>query len=74
MLPDVLYRLRALFRPSLQERELGEEFHFHMEMEERKLISEGLSPDTKPRDAEWHERYFHITDPSGHELSFAKPL
>ena len=37
-------------------------------------ITEGLKPDTKPRDAEWGERYFHITDPDGHELSFARPL
>ena len=22
----------------------------------------------------WGERYFHIADPDGHELSFAKPL
>ncbi|MHC4164482.1 MAG: VOC family protein, partial [Planctomycetota bacterium] len=27
-----------------------------------------------PADAEWGERYFHITDPDGHELSFARPL
>jgi catechol-2,3-dioxygenase len=25
-------------------------------------------------DAEWGERYFHLTDPDGHELSFARPL
>jgi catechol 2,3-dioxygenase-like lactoylglutathione lyase family enzyme len=25
-----------------------------------------------PRDAPWGERYFHITDPDGHELSFAE--
>ena len=37
-------------------------------------ITGGLKPDTKPRDAEWGERYFHITDPDGHELSFAHPL
>lgn len=37
-------------------------------------VREGLTPDTTPRDAEWGERYFHITDPDGHELSFAKPL
>ena len=34
----------------------------------------GLSPQAPPRDAEWGERYFHIVDPDGHELSFAKPL
>ena len=27
-----------------------------------------------PRDAEWGERFFHLTDPDGHELSFARPL
>lgn len=37
-------------------------------------VAQGLEPDTSPRDAEWGERYFHITDPDGHELSFAKPL
>jgi catechol 2,3-dioxygenase-like lactoylglutathione lyase family enzyme len=34
----------------------------------------GYRPSTQPRDAEWGERYFHLTDPDGHELSFAKPL
>jgi catechol 2,3-dioxygenase-like lactoylglutathione lyase family enzyme len=34
----------------------------------------GLTPETEPADAPWHERYFHILDPDGHELSFAKPL
>jgi uncharacterized glyoxalase superfamily protein PhnB len=27
-----------------------------------------------PSDAPWGERYFHVTDPDGHELSFARPL
>ena len=40
----------------------------------RHAVTKGLKPDTKPRDAEWGERYFHITDPDGHELSFARPL
>ena len=26
-----------------------------------------------PRDAPWGERYFHVSDPDGHELSFATP-
>jgi catechol 2,3-dioxygenase-like lactoylglutathione lyase family enzyme len=34
----------------------------------------GFSPAMAPRDAEWGERYFHLTDPDGHELSFARPL
>src|SRR3954453_15281668 len=33
-----------------------------------------FSPATAPRDAEWGERYFHLTDPDGHELSFVRPL
>ena len=39
-----------------------------------RAIEHGYRPDTMPRDAEWDERYFHITDPDGHELSFARPL
>jgi catechol 2,3-dioxygenase-like lactoylglutathione lyase family enzyme len=34
----------------------------------------GLEPEFAPRDASWGERYFHIVDPDGHELSFARPL
>src|SRR5262245_49594844 len=34
----------------------------------------GWRPSTAPRDAEWGERYFHLTDLDGHELSFARPL
>ena len=33
-----------------------------------------LDPDTAPKDAAWGERFFHLTDPDGHELSFARPL
>lgn len=39
-----------------------------------RLVAAGMTPDTAPRDAEWGERFFHITDPDGHELSFAWPL
>ena len=38
------------------------------------IINRGLSPDFTPRDAVWNERYFHITDPDGHELSFAQRI
>lgn len=34
----------------------------------------GWQPSTTPRDAEWGERYFHVIDPDGHELSFARPV
>jgi catechol 2,3-dioxygenase-like lactoylglutathione lyase family enzyme len=39
-----------------------------------RALAAGLRPSTQPRDAEWHERYFHILDPDGHEISLAKPL
>ena len=39
-----------------------------------RALAAGLSPAFAPRDASWGERYFHITDPDGHELSFARPL
>jgi catechol 2,3-dioxygenase-like lactoylglutathione lyase family enzyme len=39
-----------------------------------RLVAGGNRPDTAPRDAEWGERFFHLTDPDGHELSFAWPL
>ena len=37
------------------------------------MKAKGLNP-VRPRDAAWGERYFHLHDPDGHELSFAKPL
>ena len=40
----------------------------------RQALQHGLSPDAAPCDASWGERFFHITDPDGHELSFATPL
>ena len=39
-----------------------------------RLVAAGYQPDTFPQDASWGERYFHVTDPDGHELSFAWPL
>ena len=38
------------------------------------LKDRGVEPEGQPRDAEWGERYFHINDPDGHELSFAELL
>jgi catechol 2,3-dioxygenase-like lactoylglutathione lyase family enzyme len=40
----------------------------------QKALAAGLAPAFTPRDAPWGERYFHIDDPDGHELSFARPL
>ena len=37
----------------------------------RTLTARGLTP-TPLRDGSWGERFFHLTDPNGHELSFAQ--
>jgi catechol 2,3-dioxygenase-like lactoylglutathione lyase family enzyme len=37
------------------------------------LMEKGFHPDS-PQDASWGERYFHLPDPDGHELSFARPI
>lgn len=34
----------------------------------------GAHPEAAPADAPWGERYFHVRDPAGHEISFARPL
>jgi uncharacterized glyoxalase superfamily protein PhnB len=42
------------------------------------LVAASIEPpgpaQAPPRDAEWGERFFHVTDPDGHEISFAWPL
>jgi uncharacterized glyoxalase superfamily protein PhnB len=43
------------------------------EMHSRALDA-GLAPEMPPADAPWGERYFHLRDRDGHELSFARPL
>jgi catechol 2,3-dioxygenase-like lactoylglutathione lyase family enzyme len=39
-----------------------------------RLVAAGERPAEAPRDAAWGERFFHVLDPDGHELSFAWPL
>jgi catechol 2,3-dioxygenase-like lactoylglutathione lyase family enzyme len=39
-----------------------------------RAVAAGLRPEFAPRDGSWGERYFHIIDPDGHELSFARAL
>jgi catechol 2,3-dioxygenase-like lactoylglutathione lyase family enzyme len=39
-----------------------------------RVVQHGYAPETEPSDAPWGERYFHVRDPDGHELSFARPL
>jgi catechol 2,3-dioxygenase-like lactoylglutathione lyase family enzyme len=40
----------------------------------RRVLAAGFKPESSPADASWGERYFHVRDPDGHELSFARPL
>ena len=40
----------------------------------RRFAEAGFVSDTVPADAPWRERYFHIRDPDGHELSVARPM
>jgi catechol 2,3-dioxygenase-like lactoylglutathione lyase family enzyme len=37
-------------------------------------VAAGFHPEAEPADAPWGERYFHLRDPDGHELSFARPI
>jgi catechol 2,3-dioxygenase-like lactoylglutathione lyase family enzyme len=39
-----------------------------------RVLNAGYRPETQPADASWGERYFHVRDTDGHELSFARPL
>jgi catechol 2,3-dioxygenase-like lactoylglutathione lyase family enzyme len=39
-----------------------------------RLVAAGYRPSAPPADASWGERFFHVTDPDGHEISFAWPL
>jgi catechol 2,3-dioxygenase-like lactoylglutathione lyase family enzyme len=36
--------------------------------------SAGFTPTMAPSDAIWGERYFHILDPAGHEVSIARQI
>ena len=40
----------------------------------RRLSDSGWVVAQGPEDAAWGERYFHVLDPDGHEISFASPL
>ncbi len=39
-----------------------------------RFADRGFVSETAPSDAPWGERYFHIRDPDGHELSVARPI
>jgi uncharacterized glyoxalase superfamily protein PhnB len=37
-------------------------------------ISNVISFENEPKNAPWGERYFHIREPDGYQLSFAMPI
>ncbi len=39
-----------------------------------RIVAAGYAPSAPPADAPWGERYVHVRDPDGHELSFARPF
>jgi catechol 2,3-dioxygenase-like lactoylglutathione lyase family enzyme len=39
-----------------------------------KEISNAIIFENEPNDASWGERYFHIREPDGYQLSFAQPI
>jgi catechol 2,3-dioxygenase-like lactoylglutathione lyase family enzyme len=43
-------------------------------MKNDKSISEAVTFETEPADAPWGERFFHVREPDGYQLSFARPL
>lgn len=49
-------------------------YHADVDALHDRLVAAGATPQAAPRDAPWGERFFHLTDPDGHELSIAWPL
>ncbi len=46
----------------------------YLYMKNDKFISSAATFETEPADAPWGERFFHIREPNGYQLSFAQPL
>ena len=44
-------------------------YHSDVDSLHASVVAAGYRPGTAPHNAEWGERYFHLTDPDGHELS-----
>lgn len=69
--------LNLIAQPATRQWSWWGRFIFHVEDVDalyERALENGYQPEAAPRDAEWGERYFHLTDPDGHEISFAKPL
>jgi catechol 2,3-dioxygenase-like lactoylglutathione lyase family enzyme len=43
-------------------------------MKNDKAISEAVTFETEPANAPWGEKFFHVREPDGYQLSFAYPL
>ena len=43
-------------------------------MKNDRAICEAVTFETEPADAPWGERFFHVREPDGYQLSFARPL
>jgi hypothetical protein len=43
-------------------------------MKQDEYISKHIVIENKPTNALWGERFFHIREPDGYQLSFAQPL
>ena len=43
-------------------------------MQDDKIVSELGKFESKPQDATWGERFFHMLDPDGYKMSFATPI
>jgi catechol 2,3-dioxygenase-like lactoylglutathione lyase family enzyme len=69
--------LNLIARPGAQERQWWGRLIFHVSDVDAfyaRAVAAGMTPAAAPADAPWGERFFHLTDPDGHELSFARPL
>ncbi len=72
-------------KPNLGKGKVNEDFGrviFHTEnvdrlysfMKHDEYISHAIVFENEPTDAPWGERFFHIREPDGYQLSFAQPL
>lgn len=46
----------------------------YLYMKNDRFISSAATFETEPANAPWGERFFHIREPNGYQLSFAQPL
>ena len=49
-----------------------DELYSYMKRDE--YISKSIAFENEPANAPWGERFFHIREPNGYELSFAQPI